>query len=54
MRLCGGAEPIRLAVWRAVGSCHVWQAHARCLIPPRLLTGEMVLAYFGRWLISKV
>ena len=55
VRLCGGVDPIRLAVWRTVGGClHVvWQAHARCRIPRRLLTCEMVLAYFGRWPISQ-
>ena len=52
MRLCGGIDPIHSALWQAVGSGHVWQAHARCLIPPRLLTGGMLLAYFGRGLIS--
>ena len=38
---------------QVVGGCHVWQACARLHIPPRLLTGRMLLPYFGRWPISQ-
>ena len=41
------------ARWQAVGSCRVWQAHVRCLILSRLLTGGMLFAWFGRRTISR-
>ena len=42
-----------LCLWQAVGGCLISQARARFHIPSCLSTGRVVLAYFGRWPISR-